>query len=98
MEAGGTSFSVFGGFPIPIAGKTGTAERGVGVPDQSWYAAVAPYPKPRIVVVTTIERGGFGVEAAAPVVARVLERHFKPAQPPPGGGAEPASPTPPHAQ
>ncbi|HEX6586099.1 MAG TPA: penicillin-binding protein 2, partial [Solirubrobacterales bacterium] len=30
MEPGGTSYSVFGGFPVAVAGKTGTAERGEG--------------------------------------------------------------------
>jgi penicillin-binding protein 2 len=76
MEPGGTSYSVFGGFPFAIAGKTGTAERGEGVADQSWYGAVAPFGDPRIVVVATVERGGFGVESAAPMVARILEHHF----------------------
>jgi penicillin-binding protein 2 len=76
-EPGGTSYEVFGGFPVAIAGKTGTAERGEGVEDQSWYAAIAPYRKPRIVVVATIERAGFGVEAAAPLVARILEHYFQ---------------------
>jgi penicillin-binding protein 2 len=76
MEPGGTSYSVFGGFPVPIAGKTGTAERGEGNEDQSWYGAIAPVRDPRIVVVATVERGGFGVESAAPVVARILERYF----------------------
>ncbi|MDQ4072315.1 MAG: penicillin-binding protein 2, partial [Actinomycetota bacterium] len=46
-EPGGTSADVFKGFPIPIAGKTGTAEKGLGRPDQSWYIALAPYPNPR---------------------------------------------------
>jgi penicillin-binding protein 2 len=76
MEPGGTSYSVFGGFPIRVAGKTGTAERGEGDADQSWYAAVAPRDDPRIAVVATVERGGFGVESAAPIVARILERYF----------------------
>jgi penicillin-binding protein 2 len=76
MEPGGTSYSVFGGFPFAIAGKTGTAERGEGVADQSWYGAVAPFRDPRIAVVATVERGGFGVESAAPVVARILEQYF----------------------
>jgi penicillin-binding protein 2 len=76
MEPGGTSYPVFGGFPFAIAGKTGTAQRGEGVPDQSWYGAIAPYGRPQIVVVATIERGGFGVESAAPVVASILERYF----------------------
>jgi len=77
MEQGGTSYPVFGNFPFPIAGKTGTAERGVTVPDQSWYVAVAPADNPEVVVAVTIERGGFGVDAAAPVAARILEQYFK---------------------
>jgi len=72
---GGTSYSVFGNFPIPMAGKTGTAER-IGQADQSWYVALAPYPNPDIVVAATIEQGGFGVDAAAPVACKVLEAYY----------------------
>ncbi|HKO36896.1 MAG TPA: penicillin-binding protein 2 [Solirubrobacterales bacterium] len=68
----GTGTDVFGGFPIEIAGKTGTAER-VGYGDQSWFAALSPYPNPRIVTIATVEQGGFGAEAAAPVVLEILE-------------------------
>ena len=75
QSPGGTSYSVFGNFPIPMAGKTGTAER-LGQGDQSWYVALAPYPNPQIVVAATIEQGGFGVEAAAPVAAQVLAAYF----------------------
>jgi penicillin-binding protein 2 len=82
MEPGGTSYPVFGNFKIPIAGKTGTAERGI-MPDQSWYIALAPADDPEIVVAVTIERGGFGAETAAPVTARMLEQYFKvPSVPP----------------
>jgi penicillin-binding protein 2 len=76
MEQGGTSYPVFGNFPFPVAGKTGTAERGL-LPDQSWYIVLAPADNPEIVVAVTIERGGFGVDAAAPVAARMLEHYFK---------------------
>jgi penicillin-binding protein 2 len=72
---GGTSYSVFGGFPVPVAGKTGTAER-PGQEDQSWYAVLAPYPDPRIVVTVTVERGGFGVDSAAPVALQILSEYF----------------------
>ena len=48
---------VFAGFPIPIAGKTGTAEKGAGRADQSWYVALAPYPNPKYVVAVTFEAG-----------------------------------------
>ena len=68
---GGTSTPVFAGFPIPIAGKTGTAEH-VGRPDQSWYVALAPYPNPKYVVAVTDEAGGFGAETAAPMARRIL--------------------------
>jgi penicillin-binding protein 2 len=78
MEPGGTSYSVFGGSPLEIAGKTGTAERGEGAEDQSWYGAIAPFAEPEIVVTATVERGGFGVESAAPIVARILEQYFGP--------------------
>jgi penicillin-binding protein 2 len=72
---GGTSFEVFGSFPIPVAGKTGTAQR-PPYPDQSWYGVLAPYPDPRIVTFVTMEEGGFGVEAAAPAARRILEAYF----------------------
>jgi penicillin-binding protein 2 len=73
---GGTSADVFRGFPIPIAGKTGTAEKGMGRPDQSWYIALAPYPNPRYVVAVTDEQGGFGAETAAPAARRILAALF----------------------
>jgi penicillin-binding protein 2 len=72
---GGTSYAVFGGFPIPVAGKTGTAQRPPN-PDQSWYIVLAPYPNPRIVTAVTIEQGGFGVESAAPAALQILEAYF----------------------
>ncbi len=71
MEPGGTSYPTFGGYPVDIAGKTGTAEK-TNQEDQSWYAALAPADDPKFVVVFTIERGGFGAEAAAPAACQVL--------------------------
>jgi len=72
MAPSGTSYNVFGGYPVEIAGKTGTAERGVGRADQSWYVAVAPYDDPKYVVAVTIEGGGFGADAAAPATREIL--------------------------
>jgi penicillin-binding protein 2 len=71
----GTSYEVFGGFPVDVAGKTGTAQR-VGYEDQSWYVVLAPYPNPRIVTAVTIEQGGFGAESAAPAALQILEAYF----------------------
>jgi penicillin-binding protein 2 len=74
-SADGTSSAVFGSFPIPVAGKTGTAETPSGS-DHSWYASWAPARAPRVVVVVQIEHGGFGVEAAAPAAREVYSAFF----------------------
>ncbi len=76
MEEGGTSYGIFGGWPIEIAGKTGTAERGSLQADQSWYVGLAPYENPQVVVVATLERGGFGADSAAPAVSEILQAYF----------------------
>ena len=73
---GGTSYNVMRGFPIPIAGKTGTAEKGAGRIDQSWYVALAPYPDFKYVVVVTAEHGGFGADTAAPEARKILATLF----------------------
>jgi penicillin-binding protein 2 len=75
QNGGGTSFEVFGDFPIPVAGKTGTAQRPPHA-DQSWYGVLAPYPNPRIVTFVTMEEGGFGAESAAPAARKILEAYF----------------------
>ena len=66
----GTSYAVFGNYPVAVAGKTGTAQV-AGKGDYSWYASFAPADNPRYVVVVLIEQGGEGAVAAAPA-ARVI--------------------------
>jgi len=73
---GGTATPVFGEFPIPIAGKTGTAERVGYGNNQAWFISLAPYPNPSIVTVVTIEEGGFGAESAAPANREILKAYF----------------------
>src|ERR671910_3115986 len=78
----GTSQSVFGAFPVWIAGKTGTAEKFVQLPgfqglrDQSWWCGYGPYDNPEIAVCALIENGGFGGVAAAPTALQVFEDYF----------------------
>ena len=75
--ANGTSSDVFADFKYRdlLYGKTGTAERQPN-PDQSWYVAYVAHPTKPIVVVTTIERGGFGAETAAPAARLILNQWF----------------------
>jgi penicillin-binding protein 2 len=82
-SANGTSSGVFGHFPIPIAGKTGTAEKSIDAgdgymrtEDTAWWCGFGPYDEPELVVCAVIENGGFGGEIAAPAALRVFEEYF----------------------
>jgi penicillin-binding protein 2 len=83
--ANGTSALVFGNYPVPIAGKTGTAQKIISIPgytgeqDQSWWCGYGPANStepPQLVVCALIENGGFGAEAAAPAALKVFQRFF----------------------
>jgi penicillin-binding protein 2 len=79
---------LFGNFPIPVAGKTGTAEYCDAValsknlcipgnwPTHSWTVAYAPYDNPEIAVVAFLYNGGEGASVAGPVVRQVIEAYF----------------------
>ncbi|MBP2644677.1 MAG: mrdA 1 [Firmicutes bacterium] len=71
----GTAGQIFKDFPIPIAGKTGTAENPHG-DDHAWFACYAPYNNPRVVVVVVVEQGGYGAEASVPIARKILEAAF----------------------
>jgi penicillin-binding protein 2 len=73
----GTSASLFANFPVPVAGKTGTAEAGTGRSDHSWYASWAPASNPKVVVVVLIAHGGFGAQAAGPAARDIYQSFFK---------------------
>ena len=76
--AGGTSADVFVNWPqtqYPVYGKTGTAQRGI-LADQSWYVCYVPDPVRPILVVVTVEQGGFGAQAAAPAAREILSQWF----------------------
>jgi penicillin-binding protein 2 len=74
-DPSGTAYGVFKGFPIAVAGKTGTAQK---LPEQDYalFMGYAPAAAPEIAVVAIIEQGGHGSSIAAPVVRRVLEAYF----------------------
>jgi penicillin-binding protein 2 len=62
-----------------VHGKTGTAEVFATGLDQSWYAAYVPRTasnKRPLVVVATVEGGGFGAESAAPLVRQIFSQYY----------------------
>lgn len=74
---GGTSTSVWQGWnesQYPVYGKTGTAER-FGQETQSWYMCYVGNEAHPLVIAATVEQGGYGVEAAAPI-ARAIAGSF----------------------
>ncbi len=88
-EQRGTLQREFEGFPISVAGKTGTAEYCDDVaraanrcqfgswPTHSWTLAYAPYEDPEILVLAFCYNGGEGASVAAPIVARVIQAYFE---------------------
>ncbi len=71
----GTAYDAFRGFDLksfPVFSKTGTAQV-QGKADNALFVACGPDPAYRICVSAVLEQAGFGGEAAAPVVRRVLE-------------------------
>ena len=91
-DANGTGYPAFVGSgwnqqAFPLAGKTGTASVNNEEP-VSWFVGFGPLPTPQYVVVCDINEGGYGADAAAPVVRNIfnyLAAHpaGAPAVPPP---------------
>jgi penicillin-binding protein 2 len=74
----GTASSDFTGFPsnFVLAGKTGTATTpgagGAAGEPTSWFVAFGPQPTPTYLVLAVIDQGGYGADAAAPLVRNVF--------------------------
>ena len=76
-QPAGTATNVFGQFEIPVAGKTGTAQR-VGEPDYARLRVVRARPTiPQLVTSIVIERGGHGGVAGALTALDFYSKYFK---------------------
>lgn len=74
----GTSADVWSGWDQaqhPVYGKTGTAERS-GQVEQAWYMCYVADPTRPIVIAVTVEQGGWGDVAAAPVARLMASEWF----------------------
>ncbi|BAZ39056.1 peptidoglycan glycosyltransferase [Calothrix sp. NIES-4101] len=62
----------------PAAGKSGTAEAGVGRPNHTWFGAYAPFNQPEIVVIAFGDHSGdHGGTFCGPLALQVLEAYFQ---------------------
>ena len=60
---------------VAVAGKTGTAETGVGDIYTAWFIAFAPADHPQVAIAVVVENqaGGFGGKVSAPIAKDVME-------------------------
>lgn len=71
--------------PVPVAGKTGTAEtssegfdgKNPQTKPHAWFVSYAPADKPVIALVVMIEYSGEGTDFAAPVAGDILKWYFE---------------------
>jgi penicillin-binding protein 2 len=79
-SSSGTSSGVFAGYPVTVAGKTGTAQvwdsKTLHYADYAWYASYAPANDPKYVVVVMIEKGGHGGATSAPAARLIYDQLF----------------------
>jgi peptidoglycan glycosyltransferase len=59
-----------------VAGKTGTAESGNGLP-HSWWITFAPADDPEIAMCVMIENGGRADRSAMPLAARLMKAYLE---------------------
>ncbi len=74
---GGTAWPLFT-FPIPTAGKTGTAEFGNQNKTHAWYTSFAPVDDPKLAITVLIEGGGEGSTVSSPVAKEIYRWYFSP--------------------
>ena len=74
--ASGTAAGAFAGFPLeqfPIAGKTGTAQRGETGGNDSWFVSYGPADDPDYVIAVYVEEAGHGGTTSAPIARQIWE-------------------------
>jgi penicillin-binding protein 2 len=71
----GTGRGAMSGFPIAVAGKTGTSQM-AGKDDYALFACFAPASKPKYAVVVLVEQGGHGGSVAEPAARQILSKLF----------------------
>lgn len=62
--------------PVPVAGKTGTAQWSSTKGPHAWFIGFAPYDKPQLVITVLVEEGVEGSTIAAPIARDILKWYY----------------------
>jgi len=73
--------------PVPMAGKTGTAQWSSKKEPHAWFTGFAPYDNPQVVITVMVEEGKEGATVAVPIAREIMQWYF-------GGRDHPVKPLP----
>ncbi|MEI6836036.1 MAG: penicillin-binding protein 2 [Candidatus Falkowbacteria bacterium] len=62
--------------PVPVAGKTGTAQWSTKKAPHAWFTGFAPYDNPQVVITVMVEEGKEGSTVAVPIAREILQWYF----------------------
>jgi len=62
--------------PVPVAGKTGTAQWSTKKDPHAWFIGFAPYDRPQVAIMVLVEEGVEGSTMAAPIARDILQWYF----------------------
>jgi cell division protein FtsI/penicillin-binding protein 2 len=62
--------------PVPVAGKTGTAQWSSKKDPHAWFSGFAPYDNPQIAIAVLVEEGREGSSVATPIAKEILTWYF----------------------
>ncbi len=62
--------------PVPVAGKTGTAQWSSSKNPHAWFTGFAPYDQPKIVITVLVEEGGEGSTISTQIAQEILSWYF----------------------
>lgn len=71
----GTVRNIFKDFPIPVAGKTGTAQEQLSRGEHAWFVGFAPYENPQIAIAVAIPYG-YSSNYPAEVFKDIVAEYF----------------------
>lgn len=71
----GTGYGALAGLPVPVASKTGTAQR-QGKPNNAFFVTYGPMPHPKILIIVYIHGGQWGADSGF-VARAIYDQYFK---------------------